>query len=400
MNSPIKLTETKVHQERLTEDDVPQGQSPNTEGNWYAVITLSITAFILVTSEFLPIGVLNAIAQDLHVSVGTAGLVITLPAIMGAFAAPLISVWVKSLDRRILLITLTAVMVFANFITAYAASFELLLFSRFVLGIAIGGFWATAIALSGRVAPPHLPIAKATAIVMAGVTLATVLGVPIGTWLSELYGWRSAFVITAVIGSIILVLEYVFLPKLPPTSAIKYRDLPALFQNEKARKGLVIILLIGFAHFATYSYLAPFFKNVAGFNGSTISTLLLVYGAAGFFGNAFAGYSSNINVRYTLAVVGLSLGIVFLSFPVFAVHLVGAYVLTAIWGFAFGAFPTTANIWMFLHAPEAVEKGMPLFVGMFQVMIAVGALFGGFMVDHFNASTLIYSVIRLCCTKI
>lgn len=395
MNTQIKLTETNLHQHQTPEDDVPKDQTPKTEGNWYAVITLSITAFILVTSEFLPIGVLNAIAQDLHVSVGTAGLVITLPAIMGAFAAPLISVWVKSLDRRVLLISLTAVMVFANFITAYAASFELLLFSRFVLGIAIGGFWATAIALSGRVAPPHLPIAKATAIVMAGVTLATVLGVPIGTWLSELYGWRSAFVITAVIGSIILVLEYVFLPKLPPTSAIKYRDLPALFQNEKARKGLVIILLIGFAHFATYSYLAPFFKNVAGFNGSTISTLLLVYGAAGFFGNAFAGYSSNINVRYTLAVVGLSLGIVFLSFPVFAVHLVGAYVLTAIWGFAFGAFPTTANIWMFLHAPEAVEKGMPLFVGMFQVMIAVGALFGGFMVDHFNASTLIYSVIIL-----
>ena len=395
MNTQIKLTETNLHQHQTPEDDVPKDQTPKTEGNWYAVITLSITAFILVTSEFLPIGVLNAIAQDLHVSVGTAGLVIPLPAIMGAFAAPLISVWVKSLDRRVLLISLTAVMVFANFITAYAASFELLLFSRFVLGIAIGGFWATAIALSGRVAPPHLPIAKATAIVMAGVTLATVLGVPIGTWLSELYGWRSAFVITAVIGSIILVLEYVFLPKLPPTSAIKYRDLPALFQNEKARKGLVIILLIGFAHFATYSYLAPFFKNVAGFNGSTISTLLLVYGAAGFFGNAFAGYSSNINVRYTLAVVGLSLGIVFLSFPVFAVHLVGAYVLTAIWGFAFGAFPTTANIWMFLHAPEAVEKGMPLFVGMFQVMIAVGALFGGFMVDHFNASTLIYSVIIL-----
>ena len=395
MNTQIKLTETNLHQHQTPEDDVPKDQTPKTEGNWYAVITLSITAFILVTSEFLPIGVLNAIAQDLHVSVGTAGLVITLPAIMGAFAAPLISVWVKSLDRRVLLISLTAVMVFANFITAYAASFELLLFSRFVLGIAIGGFWATAIALSGRVAPPHLPIAKATAIVMAGVTLATVLGVPIGTWLSELYGWRSAFVITAVIGSIILVLEYVFLPKLPPTSAIKYRDLPALFQNEKARKGLVIILLIGFAHFATYSYLAPFFKNVAGFNGSTISTLLLVYGAAGFFGNAFAGYSSNINVRYTLAVVGLSLGIVFLSFPVFAVHLVGAYVLTAIWGFAFGAFPTTANIWMFLHAPEGVEKGMPLFVGMFQVMIAVGALFGGFMVDHFNASTLIYSVIIL-----
>lgn len=382
-------------QAKLTETDSNQHDSPKSEGNWYAVITLSITAFILVTSEFLPIGVLNAIAQDLNVTVGTAGLVITLPGVMGAFAAPLISVWVKGMDRRYLLIGLTAVMVVANFITAYASTFELVLFSRFILGIAIGGFWATAIALSGRVAPSHLPIAKATAIVMAGVTLATVLGVPIGTWLSELYGWRTAFLMTAIIGAIILVFEYIFLPKLYPTSAIQYRDLPALFADPKARKGLVIILLIGLAHFSTYSYLAPFFKNVAGFNGATISTLLLVYGAAGFFGNAFAGYSSNINVRYTLAAVGLCLAIVFLGFPIYATHLLGAYILTAIWGFAFGAFPTTANIWMFLHAPQAVEKGMPLFVGIFQVMIALGALIGGFMVDHFNTSILLYSVVAL-----
>lgn len=366
--------------------------NPN-QGNWYAVMTLSITAFILVTSEFLPIGVLNAIAQDLNISVGTAGLVITLPGVMGAFAAPLISVWVKSLDRRYLLIGLTAVMVVANLVTSFAQSFEMVLASRFILGIAIGGFWATAIALSGRVAPPHLPIAKATAIVMAGVTLATVLGVPIGTWLSEIYGWRSAFLISAVIGSLVLILECIFLPKLYPTSAIRYRDLPALFVDPKARKGLVIILLIGLAHFSTYSYLAPFFKNVAGFDGTTISSLLLVYGAAGFFGNAFAGYSSNLNVRYTLAAVGLCLAVVFVGFPNFATHLMGAYLLTAIWGFAFGAFPTTANIWMFLHAPQAVEKGMPLFVGMFQVMIAFGALLGGYMVDHFNTNVLLYSVV-------
>ncbi|QIO05509.1 MFS transporter [Acinetobacter shaoyimingii] len=382
-------------QANLNESHLQQTAPDQHQGNWYAVITLSITAFVLVTSEFLPIGVLNAIAQDLQVTVGTAGLVITLPGVMGAFAAPLISVWVKGLDRRYLLIGLTAVMVIANFITAYAASFALILFSRFILGIAIGGFWATAIALSGRVAPAHLPIAKATAIVMAGVTLATVLGVPIGTWLSELYGWRTAFLMTAVIGAVILVFEYLFLPKLYPTSAIQYRDLPALFADPKARKGLVIILLIGLAHFSTYSYLAPFFKNVSGFNGATISTLLLVYGAAGFFGNAFAGYSSNLNVRYTLAAVGVCLAVVFIGFPIYATHLTGAYFLTAIWGFAFGAFPTTANIWMFLHAPQAVEKGMPLFVGIFQVMIALGALIGGFMVDHFSTSILLYSVVTL-----
>lgn len=382
-------------QANLTQPDSSHTAPSKTEGNWYAVITLSITAFVLVTSEFLPIGVLNAIAQDLHVTVGQAGLMITLPGVMGAFAAPLVSVWAKNLDRRYLLIGLTAVMVVANCVTSLAETFEMILVSRFVLGIAIGGFWATAIALSGRVAPAHLPIAKATAIVMAGVTLATVLGVPIGTWLSEIYGWRSAFLITSVIGAAILVLECIFLPKLKPTSAIKFSDLPALFIDPKARKGLVIILLIGLAHFSTYSYLAPFFKNVAGFNGATISALLLIYGIAGFFGNAFAGYSSNINVRYTLATVGLFLAIVFVGFPIFATHLTGAYILTALWGFAFGAFPTTANIWMFLHAPQAVEKGMPLFVGMFQVIIALGALMGGYMVDHFSTSILLYSVVAL-----
>lgn len=380
-------------QAHLNPPDLHSPAPNKTEGNWYAVITLSITAFVLVTSEFLPIGVLTAIAQDLNVSIGTAGLMISLPGVMGAFAAPLVSVWAKSLDRRYLLIGLTAVMVVANFVTSLSQSFEIVLASRFVLGIAIGGFWATAIALSGRVAPAHLPIAKATAIVMAGVTLATVLGVPIGTWLSELYGWRSAFLITSIIGAIILILECIFLPRLKPTSAIKLSDLPALFIDPQARKGLVIILLIGLAHFSTYSYLAPFFKNVAGFNGATISVLLLIYGIAGFFGNAFAGYSSNINVRYTLAIVGLFLAIVFVGFPMFATHLTGAYLLTALWGFAFGAFPTTANIWMFLHAPQAVEKGMPLFVGMFQVIIALGALIGGYMVDHFSTSILLYSVV-------
>lgn len=380
-------------QAHLNPPDLHSPSPIKTEGNWYAVITLSITAFVLVTSEFLPIGVLTAIAQDLNISIGTAGLMISLPGVMGAFAAPLVSVWAKSLDRRYLLIGLTAVMVVANFVTSLSQSFEIVLASRFVLGIAIGGFWATAIALSGRVAPAHLPIAKATAIVMAGVTLATVLGVPIGTWLNELYGWRSAFLITSIIGAIILILECIFLPRLKPTSAIKLSDLPALFIDPQARKGLVIILLIGLAHFSTYSYLAPFFKNVAGFNGATISVLLLIYGIAGFFGNAFAGYSSNINVRYTLAIVGLFLAIVFVGFPMFATHLTGAYLLTALWGFAFGAFPTTANIWMFLHAPQAVEKGMPLFVGMFQVIIALGALIGGYMVDHFSTSILLYSVV-------
>ena len=364
------------------------------QGSWFAILAVSIAAFALVTSEFLPIGVLNDVANDLQISVGTAGLIITLPGVMAALAAPLLPVAFKQLDRRYVLLFLTAVMVIANAITAFASDFTLLLVSRMILGISIGGFWATAIALSGKLAPAHLPIAKATAVVMAGVTFATVLGVPIGTWLSEFYGWRSAFGITAVIGFVVFLLQLRYLPKLIPESSIRLHDLSALLRVPKARSGMLIVLLIGLAHFCAYSYLAPFFKNIAGFNGTTISSLLLLYGIAGIFGNAFAGYSGNFNIRYTLAFVGLCFAIVFFSFPVFAVHEVGAIVLTALWGFAFGAFPTSANIWMFVHAPQAVEKGMPLFVGLFQVMIATGSLLGGYIVDHFNENILIYGVLN------
>ena len=375
------------------DSSTPIPPSPVPQGSWLAILAVSIAAFALVTSEFLPIGVLNSVASDLNISTGTAGLIITLPGVMAAFAAPLLPVAMKQLDRRYVLILLTFIMVIANTITAFSDNFPLLLLSRLVLGISIGGFWATAIALSGKLAPKSLPIAKATAVVMAGVTLATVLGVPIGTWLSEFYGWRSAFAITAVIGFIVLVLQVVFLPPLRPDAAIHLRDLPALLRIPKARSGMLIVLLIGLAHFCAYSYLAPFFKHIAGFDGTTIGMLLLLYGIAGVFGNAFAGYSGNLNIRYTLAFVGICFAIVFFGFPVFAIHETGAFILTALWGFAFGAFPTSANIWMFVHAPQAVEKGMPLFVGLFQVMIASGSLLGGFVVDHFNENILIYGVL-------
>ena len=375
------------------DSSTPTSPSSTTQGSWPAILAVSIAAFALVTSEFLPIGVLNHVASDLQISTGTAGLIITLPGVMAAFAAPLLPVMMKQLDRRYALILLTLIMVIANSITAFAENFNVLLLSRLIFGISIGGFWATAIALSGKLAPKNLPIAKATAVVMAGVTLATVFGVPIGTWLSEFYGWRNAFAITAVIGFVVLLLQLIFLPKLRPDTAIHLHDLPILLRIPKARSGMFIILLIGLAHFCAYSYLAPFFKHIAGFDGTTIGMLLLLYGIAGIFGNAFAGYSGNLNIRYTLAFVGVCLAIVFFSFPVFAIHETGAFVLTALWGFAFGAFPTSANIWMFVHAPHAVEKGMPLYVGLFQVMIACGSLLGGFVVDHFNENILIYGVL-------
>ncbi|QXH33706.1 MFS transporter [Pseudomonas muyukensis] len=366
----------------------PEHSQQSLKQQWLAILSVAVGAFALVTSEFLPVGVLNDVAGDLGISAGHAGLMVTLPGVMAALAAPLLSVGIGTLDRRYLLSALTLIMIIANSVVAYATDFNLLLLGRVLLGISIGGFWATAIALSGRLAPRGVGVAQATSIIMVGVTLATVLGVPVGTWLSGLMGWRMTFLVTALLGIPVLLAQVLLLPRLTPDKAIQVRDLPALFVNPLARVGLIAVLLIGLAHFAAYTYVAPFFKHNANFDGPTIGSLLLLYGVAGVIGNLFAGFAANQSVRHTLMLVALMIGVGTALFPYFATSLTGAAMLIALWGFAFGAFPACASIWMFVVAPKDVERGMPLFVAMFQVIIALGSFFGGQIVDQLGSAVL------------
>jgi len=371
-----------------TANGLPEHNQQSVKQQWLAILSVAVGAFALVTSEFLPVGVLNDVATDLGISAGHAGLMVTLPGIMAALAAPLLSVGIGALDRRYLLIGLTLIMIIANAVVAIASDFNLLLLGRVFLGISIGGFWATAIGLSGRLAPKGVSVAQATSIIMFGVTLATVLGVPVGTWLSGLMGWRMTFLITALMGIPVLLAQIFLLPRLNPEKAILIKDLPALIINPLSRIGLIAVLFIGLAHFAAYTYVAPFFKNSSGFDGPTIGSLLLLYGAAGVLGNIFAGFAANRSVRYTLLLVALMIGTSTALFPQFATHMSGAVVLIALWGFAFGAFPACASIWMFVVAPKDVERGMPLFIALFQVIIALGSFFGGQIVDQLGSAVL------------
>jgi predicted MFS family arabinose efflux permease len=381
--------------ENSTPAELTALESNPSQGNWFALLSVTFSAFALVTGEFLAIGVLNDIARDFQISVGTAGLTVSLTAIVGMFAAVLIPISAKTMDRRSLLLMLTLLMIIANLLTAFAPNFMILLFGRIILGIAVGGFWATAVALSGRLAPPHLPIAKATAWVAFGVTLASVLGVPMGTWLAQYNGWQTSFTAISLMGILLLIFQYLYLPQLKPSSSLRWKELPILVQHPAARKGLIIFLFMGFAHFAAYSYFSAFFKHQVDFSDSLISRLLLVYGIAGIFGNVFAGYLGQINIRYTFAVSGVAFLLAFLALPLVGANVMLAIVLTALWGFAYGIIPTAVNIWMFTHAPEAVEKGMPMVTLTFLILIALGSMFGGIIVDHFDGSILFFAMLPL-----
>lgn len=364
-------------------------------GSWLALLSATFACFIIVTGEFLAIGVLNNIADDFQISAGTAGLTVTATSIAGMISALLIPIYTKTMDRRFILLALIVLMMIANLITAFSNNFNIVLLGRFALGIALGGFWGVAAGLVLRLAPQTLSTSMAITIFFSAVTLVTVLGVPIGSWLANHYGWRVPYMVLAGLGAVALITQYWSLPSLKPSSTLQWKELLLMPMHPIARKGLILFVLIFLAHFSAYNYFTAFFKQAAGFSDAQISGLLLVFGVASVIGNLLAGYLGKINVRYNFAVMALLLTIVFLAFAIINIGLVHAVLLILLWGIAAGMVPSSINIWMYIHVPHLTEKGSALITFMFLILITIGSLVGGFLMDKYNGTTLMASMLTI-----
>ena len=370
----------------IAEDGVPD-QPPATSllRSWLAVGSVAVGAFAFVTSEFLPVGLLTSIAADLGVTAGAAGQMVTIPGILGAIAAPALTVLAGRLDRKLVLCLLTVLVIISNVIVALAPNLTVLLVGRILLGISIGGFWSFAVSLGLRLV--HTSSAeRATALILAGISLGTVCGVPAGALIGDVFGWRMAFVLTALLSAVVLVVQLTCLPKLPALKQVRVADLLALFSIGKARLGLLTVALAITGHFAAYTYLSPLLEDVARLDPAMITIVLVTYGVTGIFGNFLGGMLVARKLRAGMLTTVLMLATALLATAAFG-HLPNATIgLVALWGLAFGAIPVSMQTWMFKAAPDALESGSALLVSTFQISIASGALFGGLVVDGFGVS--------------
>ncbi len=356
--------------------------------SWLAVFSVALGAFVVVTSEFLPIGLLTHIASGLRVSDGTAGLMITIPGLVAAFAGPIMTIGAGRIDRRILVLSLIGLLVASNLISALAPNFTVMLVSRVLFGISLGGFWTIAVTLGGRLVP-KAAMARATTVIMAGISIATVLGVPAGTFIAGFAGWRVAFAAVGGVALLTGVAQLFVLPSLPSPPAPGIRQLTHLLRHADARLGLLTIAFVIAGHFAAYTYVTPFLKE-NGIGAAFLSTLLLAYGVAGIVGNFAGGAGAARHLRSTVTiVVALMAGAIFLL-PFARGHQVGITVLLVIWGLAFGGMPIGLQLWVFKAAPEALEGGAALMVSTFQIFIALGSVLGGRVVDAFGTSAVMW----------
>jgi predicted MFS family arabinose efflux permease len=230
--------------------DLPMasGASETPVSGWLKVLVVTFGSFIMVTSEFLPVGLLTRISTDIHKSPGQLGLMVTAPGLTAAVTAPLALLLLHRWDRRYILVGLTVLIALADFLVASVSSFGLILVGRILLGAAVGGFWSYA--------PDNGNMA--VAIVLGGISIGTIVGVPVGAYLGDLVGWRLTFDLAGLFACIIAALQVVFLSALPSLTSGRRLALGPLLRVPGLKMGFVAIVLVIIGHFASYTYLEAF----------------------------------------------------------------------------------------------------------------------------------------------
>ncbi|KND39000.1 transporter [Streptomyces acidiscabies] len=354
---------------------------------WLAVVSVMLGIFVIVTTEILPIGLLTSIGSSFTVSDGMAGLMMTMPGFLAAIAAPLVTAATARFDRRLMLCVFVLLLALANFLAAVAPDYWLVLTSRIMVGITIGGFWSIGAGLAERLVPPA-SVSRATAVIFSAVPLGSVLGVPVGTFVGDLAGWRTAFTVMGVMTVGVLVMLLLFVPPLPPVQATRLSVLGGMLRSAGTRFALLLTFLVVLAHFGTYTYVTPFLEQVTHVGDGLVTAFLLLYGAAGMIGNFLGGAWV---ARYPRTVFGLAGGLiaaVTLLLPALGRWETGAVILLLVWGVGYGAVPVASQTWFSKAAPHAPEAASVLFTASFQATISVGALVGGVVLDRTSPSAV------------
>ncbi|MDQ7735379.1 MFS transporter [Halomonas sp. SpR1] len=352
-----------------------QEQAPR----WWAVVAVMIGIFLLVTAEQLPIGLLSQVASSMGVTPGMAGLMVTVPGVVAAFSAPLLPVAVGRLDRRIMLTVLMVVMVAGSVFTALASNFALLLASRVLVGLCIGGFWAVAGSIAPRLVP-EAQVPKAMTMIFGGVAAASVLGVPLGTLLGDFSNWRVAFGALGGFSLLTAIALWRWLPPLPPREPVRLRVLAQQFSNRGVRVAVLTTAFVVVGHFAAYTFISPILQEISGISQRHVGSLLLLYGAAGIIGNIATGmFAGRHPYRAVLAIPSLLL-IVVAVFPLLGVQPSSGVLLLMAWGAVFGSVSVSIQTWILRTAPNT-EAATALMAFTFNMSIGLGAMVGGRIVD-------------------
>ena len=344
------------------------------------VWVLTLAAFAIGTAEFVIAGILTQVSESLAISEGQAGHLITAYALAIVIGGPILTLWLSRYGKRTVLIGLMVLFVFANLVTAFSTDYNVLLFSRVLAGLTQGPFYGIGAVVATRLVIKEME-GRAVGQMFAGLTLANVLGVPAGAWIGNQFGWQVTFFVVAALGVVAAFAITLVIPRQGREEVRSLGSQIGAFRNPQLLASLMITVL-GWAGFmAFYGYIAPVAEQVAGFDRSSLTWILVIVGLGLVLGNNLGGRSADANLSHSL--VGW-------PFAMILSLIVLGFVASNPWAFVIAAFVfgvvSFANVpsmqmRVMRHGSNAPELAATANISAFNIANAFGGIIGGTVVD-------------------
>ncbi|MCR8980041.1 MFS transporter [Brevibacillus laterosporus] len=350
-----------------------------------ALLALAISAFAIGTTEFISVGLLPLIADDLNISVSTSALTVTLYALGVTFGAPILTSLTSSIPRKSLLFWIMLVFIVGNTLAATANGIVILLIARIISAFSHGVFMSIGSTIAADLVPENRR-ASAIAFMFSGLTVATVTGVPLGTFIGQQLGWRAAFIGIVVIGILAFIANMILIPSdLRKGTKTPLREQLKLVTNGRLLLAFIITAIGYGGTFVVFTYLSPLLHEITGFKETTVAIILLGYGIAIAIGNVIGGKAANRNpisaLFYMFTIQFIVLFILTFTAPFKAAGLVTIFFMGLL------AFMNVPGLQVYVvmlaerYAPKAVDVASAMNIAAFNAGIAIGAYLGGIVTD-------------------
>ncbi|MCR6595211.1 MFS transporter [Bacillus halotolerans] len=350
-----------------------------------ALLALAISAFAIGTTEFISVGLLPLISDDLHIPVTTAGLTVSLYALGVTFGAPILTSLTSSMSRKTLLLWIMIIFIAGNTMAASASSIGILLAARVISAFSHGVFMSIGSTIAADLVPENKR-ASAISIMFTGLTVATVTGVPFGTFIGQQLGWRFAFMIIIAVGIIAVIANGILVPSnLRKGTKTTMRDQLKLVTNGRLLLLFVITALGYGGTFVVFTYLSPLLQEVTGFKAGTVAIILLVYGIAIAIGNMIGGKLSNRNPITALFYMFIVQALVLFTLTFTAPYKITGLITILFMGLL--AFMNVPGLQVYVvmlaerFVPSAVDVASAINIAAFNAGIALGSFLGGVITD-------------------
>ncbi|WP_342419306.1 MFS transporter [Paenibacillus sp. FSL H8-0168] len=351
----------------------------------WPLLALAVSAFAIGTTEFISVGLLPLIAEDLHISVTMSALTVTLYALGVTIGAPVLTSLTSSVPRKTLLLWIMIIFIAGNSLAAVSSGIALLLIARVISAFAHGVFMSIGSTIAADLVPDDRR-ASAISIMFSGLTVATVTGVPLGTYIGQQWGWRAAFMAIVVVGVVALIANLVLLPStLRKGNKTPFREQVKLVTNGRLLLAFIITALGYGGTFVVFTYLSPLLHDITGFQQSTVTFILLLYGIAIAIGNVIGGKAANRKplsaLFYMFLIQAVILFLLLFTAPFKTAGLITIFFMGLL------AFMNVPGLQVYVvmlaerFAPKAVDVASAVNIAAFNAGIAIGAYVGGIVTD-------------------